>query len=139
MRRRRAERVSHPAREKKRRRGGLGGYRRLAQTDAGGLASQVVGDDLEGPPGGVGGEAPRGEIVEAHAVLEAADGILDLGVAAMVRLKFQGVPPDRGRYFRAMFMTLISGNSSELRGSEQLLASGERIETLGSPGAEDRG
>ena len=34
---------------------------------------------------------------------------------------------------------LNPGNSSELRGSEQLLASGERIETLGSPGAEDRG
>ncbi len=46
---------------------------------------------LYGPPGGVGGEAARGEMVEAHAVLEVADGILDLGVAAMVGLQFPGL------------------------------------------------
>ncbi len=72
---------------------GPGGYHLwLAQTDAGGPASQVVGDDLYGPPGGVGGEAARGEMVETHAVLEVADGILDLGVAAMVGLQCLGVP-----------------------------------------------
>ncbi len=53
---------------------------------------KVVGDDLDGPPGGVGGEAARGEMVEAHAVLEVSDGILDLGVAAVVGLQFQSVP-----------------------------------------------
>ena len=31
-------------------------------------------------------------MVQPHAVLEVSDGILDLGVAAMVGLQFQGVP-----------------------------------------------
>ena len=74
---------------------GLGGYQLLAQTDARGPAGQVVGDDpvsstgqaLDGQPGAVGGEAARGEMVEPHAVLEVSDGILDLGVAAMVGLQ----------------------------------------------------
>ena len=39
----------------------------------------------------VGGEAPRGEMVEAHPVLEVADGVLNLGVAAMVSLQLQRV------------------------------------------------
>ena len=53
---------------------------------------KVVGDDLDGKPGGVGGEAARGEMVQPHAVLEVANGILDLGVAAMVGLQCQGFP-----------------------------------------------
>ena len=64
-------------------------------------------------PGAVGWEAARGEMVEPDAVLEVSDGILDLGVAAMVGLQFQGLPPDRGRYFRVMLMTLISVDDSE--------------------------
>ena len=32
-----------------------------------------------------------GHVVESHAVLEVSDGVLDLGVAAMVGLQFQGV------------------------------------------------
>ena len=79
---------------------GLGGHQLLAQTDARRPASQVVGDDpvsstgqaLYGQPGAVGGEAARGEMVQSHAVLEVSDGILDLGVAAMVGLKCQGFP-----------------------------------------------
>ena len=70
---------------------GLGGHQLLAQADARGPACQVVGHDLDGQPGGVGGEAARGEVVEPDAVLEVADGVLDLGVAAMVGLQFQGV------------------------------------------------
>ena len=66
-------------------------YQRLAQTDARGPARQVMGDDLDGQPGAVGGEAARGEVVEPHAVLQVADGVLDLGVAAMVGLQIQGV------------------------------------------------
>ena len=50
-----------------------------------------MGDDLHRQPGGVGGEAAGGEMVEAHAVLQVADGVLDLGMAAMVGLQFQGV------------------------------------------------
>ena len=45
---------------------------------------QVVGHHLHRQPGGVGGEAPRGEMVEPDAVLEVSDGVLDLGVAPMV-------------------------------------------------------
>ena len=67
---------------------GLGGYHLLTQTDARRPASQVVGHHLYGQPGGVGGETARGEMVEPHAVLEVADDILDLGVAAMVGLQF---------------------------------------------------
>ena len=37
------------------------------------------------------GEAPRGEMVEADAVLQHQEGVLDLGVAAMIGLRFQGV------------------------------------------------
>ena len=40
----------------------------------------------------IGGEATRGEMVEPDAVLEVANGVLDLGVAAMVGLEVQGVP-----------------------------------------------
>ena len=71
---------------------GLGSYQLLFQADACGPAGQVVGHDLDGQPGGVGGEASRGEMVEPHAVLEVADGVLDLGVAAMVGLQIQDIP-----------------------------------------------
>ena len=79
---------------------GLGGHYLLAQADARGPAGQVVGHDpvsstgqaLYGQPGGIGGEAPRGEMVQSNAVLEVSDGVLDLGVAAMVGFQFQGLP-----------------------------------------------
>src|SRR6266542_3172896 len=61
---------------------GLGGDKPLAQPDPGDPAGQVVRDDVEGEPGGVGGELPAGQVVEADAVLEVADGVLHLGVAA---------------------------------------------------------
>ena len=70
---------------------GLGGYHRLAQTNARRPACQVVGDHLHRQPGGVGGKASRGEMVEPYAVLQVADGVLDLGVAAMVGLEVQGI------------------------------------------------
>ena len=71
---------------------GLGGHHLLTQTDARCPACQVVGHHLDRQPGGVGGEAARGEMVESDAVLEVSDGILDLGVAAMVGLQLQGCP-----------------------------------------------
>ena len=54
--------------------------------------ARFVGHHLYRQPGGVGGEAARGEMVEADAVLEVAYGILDLGVAAMVSLQFKQLP-----------------------------------------------
>ena len=41
-------------------------------------------DDLYGQPSGVGNNAAGGEVVQPHTVLEALDGILDLGVAEEV-------------------------------------------------------
>ena len=70
---------------------GLGGHQLLAQTDARRPARQVVRHHLDGQPGTVGGKASRGEMVEPHAVLQVADGVLDLGVAAMVGLQIQRV------------------------------------------------
>ena len=69
---------------------GFGGYQLLTQTDA---RRPVPGvrHHLDGQPGGVGGEAARGEMVQPDAVLEVSDGMLDLGVAAMVGLQFQGI------------------------------------------------
>ncbi len=70
---------------------GLGGYHLLTQTDARRPARQVVRHYLHSQPSGVGGETAGREMVETHAVLEVAYGIIDLGVAAMVGLQFQGV------------------------------------------------
>ena len=47
---------------------------------------------LDGQPCAVGGEAARGEMVQPDAVLEVSDGILYLGVAAMVGLQFEHLP-----------------------------------------------
>ena len=74
---------------------GLGGHHLLAQTDARCPAGEVVGHHLYRQPGGVGGEAVRGEMVQPHTVLEVLDGILDLGVAAMVGLQFEHLPVPR--------------------------------------------
>ena len=71
---------------------GLGGCHYLAQSDASGPAGQVVGHHLDRQPGCIGGKAARGEMVEAHAVLQVPDGILDFGVAAVVGLQFQDIP-----------------------------------------------
>ena len=92
---RRAERVSRPTRAKNRRLRVLVITSPLAQTDARCPAGDVVGHHLDRQPGGVGGEAARGEVVQPHTVLEVSDGILDLGVAAMVSLQFELSPPGR--------------------------------------------
>ena len=89
---RRAERVSRPAREKNRRRRVLVVAIRSPRPIRAVQAGQVVGHRLDGQPGAVGGEAARGEMVQPHAVLEVAYGILDLGVAAMVSLQFEQLP-----------------------------------------------
>ena len=71
---------------------GLGGHDLLAQSDSRRPAGQVVGHRLYRQPGGVGGEAARGEMVQPDAVLEVAYRILDLGVAAMVSLQIEHLP-----------------------------------------------
>ena len=75
---------------------GLGGHDPFTQADPRCPAGQVVGHHLYGEPGGVGGEAPRGEMVQPDAVLEVAYRILDLGVAAMISLQFEHLPAPVG-------------------------------------------
>ena len=48
---------------------GLGGHDLLAQADAGGPTGQVMRHHLYCEPGGVGGEAPRGHVIQPDAVL----------------------------------------------------------------------
>ena len=95
--RRRAERVSRPAREKKRRRRVLvvtTGWPRPMRAVQRARLWAITWTASQAPFGRlrIGGEAPRGEMVEPHAVLEVSDGVLDLGVAAMVGLQYQGCP-----------------------------------------------
>ena len=59
---------------------GPGGYHLLPQTDAHGPAGQVIGQHLDGQPGAVGGEAARGDMVEADAVLESQKSAESCGV-----------------------------------------------------------
>ena len=70
---------------------GLGGRDLLAQTDPCRPAGQVVGHHLYRQPSAVGGEAARRHVVQTDAVLEVSNGVLDLGVAAVVGLQFQGL------------------------------------------------
>ena len=70
---------------------GLGGHDPFTQAEPRRPAGQVMRHHLVGEPGGVGGEAARGEMVQPYAVLQVSDGILDLGVAAMVGLQLQGI------------------------------------------------
>ena len=94
--RRRAERVSRPAREQKRRRRVLvvttcsprpmRAVQRARLWAITWTASQAPFGRLR-----IGGEAARGEMVEPDAVLEVANGVLDLGVAPMVGLQCQGI------------------------------------------------
>ena len=61
----------------------------LAQTDARCPASEVVGHHLHRQPSPVGSESAGRQVVQPDAVLEVSDGVLDLGVAAMVSLQFE--------------------------------------------------
>ena len=95
--RRRAERVSRPAREKKRLRRVLvvtTCWPRPMRAVQRARLWAITWTANQAPFGmlRIGGEAARGEMVEPDAVLEVANGVLDLGVAAMVGLQCQGFP-----------------------------------------------
>ena len=95
--RRPAERVSRPARAKNRRRRVLMvttcSPRPIRAVQRARL-SAITCTVSQAPFGKLrtGGEAARGEMAQPHTVLEVSDGILDLGVAAMIGLHFQGLP-----------------------------------------------
>ena len=98
--RRRAERVSRPAREKKRRR------RVLVVTSCSPRPIRVVqrarlwaitpyrvrGRLCTASQAPLAAKRPEGRWLSPDAVLQASDGVLDLGVAAMIGLQFQGCP-----------------------------------------------
>ena len=50
-----------------------------------------MGHHLEGEPGGVGPEPPRGQMIEAHPVFQVPDGVLDLGVTAVQGFEGEGL------------------------------------------------
>ena len=95
---------------------GLGGHDLLAQADARGPAGQVVGHHLDGQPGAVGGEAAGRHVVQPDAVLEVAYRILDLGVAAVVGLQFQGLSVPVGDEA----VIAVGGEESQLRTGRRL-------------------
>src|ERR1039458_6268754 len=72
---------------------GLGGhrYRRCTEPDLVDPSAEVVGDDVEGHPDGIGTEATRGQVVETDAVLQVSDHVLDDGVPAVVGLELDHV------------------------------------------------
>ena len=112
---RRAERVSRPTRAKTRRR------RVLVVTICSPRPMRAVqrarvGHHLYRQPGAVGGEAARGEMVQPDAVLEVAYRILDLGVAAVVSLQFQGLPVPVGDEA----VIAVGGEESQLRTGRRL-------------------
>ena len=72
--RRRAERVSRPAMP--------------CRPDRSALSSRLP----HRQPGAVGGEAARRKMIQPHAVLQVSNGVLDLGMAAVVGLQLQGFP-----------------------------------------------
>ena len=90
--RRRAERVIRPTRAKTRRLRVLVRTVRWGQSVNRRASSGPGYAPGPGPPGAVGGEAPRRHVVQPDAVLEVAYGVLDLGVAAMIGLQFQRLP-----------------------------------------------
>ena len=89
---------------------GLGGGYPLSQTEPRRPTGQVMRHHLYRQPSSVGGEAPRGEMVQPDAVLEVAYRILDLGVAAMISLQFQGLPVPVGDEA----MIAVGGEESQL-------------------------
>ena len=95
---------------------GLGGHVPLTQADARCPAGQVVGHHLWASQACVGGEAARREMVQPDAVLEVAYRILDLGVAAVVSLQFQGLSVPVGDEA----VIAVGGEESQLRTGRRL-------------------
>ena len=71
---------------------GLGGHHLLTQTGPRCPTGQVMRHHLYRQPSGVGGETARRHVVQPHAVLQVSNGVLDLGMAAVVGLQLQGFP-----------------------------------------------
>ena len=90
--RRRAERVIRPAREKNRRRRVLVVTTCSPRPVRAVQRARLCAHHLYRQPGGVGGETARRHVVQPHAVLQVSNGVLDLGMAAVVGLQPPGFP-----------------------------------------------
>ena len=95
---------------------GLGGHSPLAQTNPRRPAGQVMRHHLYRQTGAVGGEAPRRHVVQADALLEVSNGVLDLGVAAVAGLQFQHLPVPVGDEA----VIAVGGEESQLRTGRRL-------------------
>ena len=73
-----------------------------------------MGHHLDRQPVGVGGEAAQGQMVQPDAVLEVAYCILNLGVAAVISLQFQGNCALAESGQSAVCHSLESGNPATL-------------------------
>ena len=89
---RRAERVSRPARAKNRRRRVLVVAVCSPRPIRAVQRARLCAITCIGQPGAVGGEAARRKMIQPHAVLQVSNGVLDLGMAAVVGLQLQGFP-----------------------------------------------
>ena len=90
--RRRAERVSRPARERKRRRGVLMVTTCSPRPMLAVQRARLWASTWTASQAALAAKRPEGRWFRPYAVLQVADGILDLGVAAVVGLQFQGLP-----------------------------------------------
>ena len=81
--------MSHPGKTEQPPTQRLGRDDPFAKAKTGCPAGEVVGDDLDRQPGPVGGKLARGQVVQTDTVLEVADGVLDLGVTAVIGLELE--------------------------------------------------
>ena len=89
--RRRAERVSRPARENRRRLRVFVFITRTPRPMREVQRARLWAITCTAIQAALAEKRPEGMMVESHTVLEITDGVLHLGVATMVRLQFQGV------------------------------------------------
>ena len=90
--RRRAERVIRPTRAKTRRLRVLVVTVRSARPMRAVQRARLCAITCTASQAPLAAKRPRGEMVESDAVFQVSNGVLDLGVAAMIGLQFQGFP-----------------------------------------------
>ena len=52
-------------------------------------AGEVTGHHVEGEPSGIRSKSPRRQMDETDAIPQVADGVLDIGVAAVIGFEFE--------------------------------------------------
>ena len=90
--RRRAERVIRPAREKNRRRRVLVVTTCSPRPVRAVQRARLCAITCIASQAALAAKPTRRHVVQPHAVLEVSNGVLDLGVTAMISLQFEGLP-----------------------------------------------